>query len=1293
MNFNKTNFTKMKKLNLNRKGALLMTLVLLFSLGIGNVWAGGGSSNYYASLKINQSGPTGAGSVYVANSNSKPSSANAGTAVTSTATTSSGGNVTMYWWVDINPGYNVTLSDKVTGGPYSAASASGNVSCKASTSKNGTQAYTATATFVAVSVNSVSPTSKDLAPTNANADYPFTVTFGTSNLKTIAIDLNKSPETADGKFTITGWSLDGTNVVASGKFNGGGSYGGANRNNSTTLSLMSKASGSTAKTCTVTANFPALAFVDADVMDVYTTQNDATKTGSAEFNFNYGAEDDFPTTPSFTHTSGSGAFTVTGYEVEPDFSKGTCKVTVNYSFNPNGAVGTTKEELKITSVGGLVASTTVTGEAEAEATDDVSVTTAAGVTTNYATWAAGLAAANASAGSTLTLLRNIDLTETYGVTATQAITQTFTLDLKGKTLSASILGSILNPKTSGKTLTIKDSKTGGKIENIAYRNDIVYGINVGAGVTLNIEGGYIYAENTAQYAYGTTGHTDGTANLGSMQTRAIHMAATSTVNISGGKVHAVATRNARAIHQESSAANNTVLNITGGEVLGEAAQYAYGIYAAGKVNISSGSVNALLNDKTVNGNTTYSSEYWNDYTLHRYGYAVMMVAVSSATKTSNYFGTLTITGGTINSTNVNKTLNSSSAVQTEHTYGIYLNVSATGAGAGKTGPDGTKVMKACAIGSMENATININHAGSTAYGVMAVGCYNSFDDKTTPFTIKNSTINVNAFAAAYGVYANAYVNWSSTLTALTGNGGCTYGNIELTNTTINATTTGGAGAYCGWAGCTSGTVANAKATTGSTSTGNGTYYGEYAAAGKITVNNGTYTASAATSSAYGFGSSDRAKCVRNVNGVFSGRDAATDPQGSLSDNTPTSEAYPELYIHGGDISATTGTSTTAIAIKSGGNTVIDGGTFNAYSGAGTAYGLYVTAGKTVANGVTFPASATTKAYGVYVTGGISDWSLFTYYGEVELNNCNASGTARTATDARGVFVEGNTKVYTQASFDAMKSANNSNYKTYGDYAQVGERAFVAKATINGGTYTATAETTTAYGIVVTSTRVSTNKEAIAYSPLTVKNATITAKTNTGTTAYGVQPGGGGLIENCTITATAGTTTASGVRAIDKTTVIKNSTITAKGTDAVYGLEGYVDVSTAHGNCWHGDFDLTEAGSTKVTAESTGSTKAYTIYLNAKAANVASGTFAGDYATAANATISEGEYIAKTNGGTSGYVISLTGTQTKGSASAQPEVLINGGKFNGATAEVGTAGIVGHVQLKGGVYVHNTNLAK
>jgi len=1292
------------KMNRRGSGANLnlfrsATVVLVLLLGVGNAWAGGGgSSNYYASLQINQSGPTGAGSVYVANSNSKPGTANAGTAVKSAATTTKSGNVTMYWWVDINPGYNVSLSGKVTGGPYSAASASGNVSCAASGTANGTQAYTATATFVAVSVdevnNSTSNTSLALDPTNPSTDYPFTVTFATSNLKTIAIDLDKSPETADGNFTITSWALSGTDVVATGKFNGGGSYGGASRNNSTTVSLQSKASGSTAKTCTITANFPAMAFVSASADEVYATQGESDKTGSATFKYNYAAEDDFPTDPTLTPVSGTGAFTVTGYTVTPNFSDGTCEVTVDYTFDTQDGTGDTEVTLTLTAVNGDVRTVTLAGHSEAAATDDAKVIAADGTTLIYqGDWVTALSKANtaANAGCTLQLLRNVHLND-LGLTSTQGITNTFTLDLNGKTLSGAINGSILNPTSAGKTLTIKDSKTGGKIQNISNYNGVLYAINLSAG-TLNVESGYIYVENQSQYAYGTSSYTDGTTNISSMQARAIHMAAASTVNVSGGKIHAVCSRNAFGIREESSKANNTTLNITGGEVIGEAPAYAYGIYASGKVNISGGSVTALLNDRTVDGNTTYTANYWNDYTLHRYGYGIQMFAYSNATAANCYFGTLTITGGTINAINVNKTLNSSSAVQSEHTYGIMMYYSMTGAGAGKTAPDGSKVMKASAIGSIENATINVTHAGSTAYGIMAYGSHNSFDNTTTPLQIKNTTINVEAFASAYGVYANVYVNWSSTLTALTGNGGCTAGEFELTNTTINATTTGGAGAYCAWASATSGTVANAKATTGSTSTGNATYYGEYAVAGKITVNSGTYTANAATSSAYAIGSTDRAKCVRNVNGVFANRDAVADPQGALSDNTPTSEAYPELYIHGGNFSATTGT-TTAIAVKSGGNTLIDGGTFNAFAGGSTAYGLYVTAGKTVANGVTFPASATTVAYGVYVFAAISDWSLFPYAGEVELNNCNATATARTTTDARGVYVYGLSKVYTQASFDAMKTANNSNYKNYGDYAQVGERSIVGKATINGGTYSATAETTTAYGIVVTSTRVSTNKEAIAYNPLVVRNATVTAKTNTGTTAYGVQLGGGGLVENCTITATAGTTTAFGVRAIDKTTVIKNSTISAKGTDAVYGLEGYVSIDATHGYCWHGEYDLTEAGNTKVTAESTGSSKpAYAIYLKATKRNIASGNFAGDYVIASDATINEGTYIAKINGGTSGYALALDAQQIQGSVVGQSEVLINGGKFNGATAEVGTAGVVGHLQLKGGYYVHNTNLSK
>ena len=1301
-----TNLTVRKNLSLPTLRAVL--IVLLFTLGIGNAWAGG-STTYYSRAGVKVAS-TGGGTVYVKSGTSVSSSSNDNsTTGTSVVYSANGSSTTQNAEVSFailavpNDDYRFdkwTLSGWSTNPSTSAASATGKVKCSATSSSSPTTA-TAEASFKQISISSVTPTSKTLNPTDARSTSTGatgTVTFSTTNdnasgqIGTPAF----SDKSGSGTWEASNSWTAGTSTVTY-TFKGNGYYGGSgtssgSRNNSATLTLPT-AKGTSSKSVTFTANFPSLVLSAGSSDKVYPASPTTTADGTATFPVQY-CDGAFDFTASISDASG-GTWIKGDISVAiTDAATGSGTVTVPFTFNAGGATDDFSATLTLTPVantGGTAQSVTITAYAEPEASNDVSVTTTAGVTTEYATWAAGLAAANASAGCTLTLLRNIDLTTTYGLTSTQGITQTFTLDLNGKTLSAAINGSVLNPTKSGKILTIKDSKTGGRIQNITPDyNGATYAVNISAG-TVNLESGIIYAENQKQYSYGTSSVGGTATNATSMEVRTVKLAAGAKFNMTGGKVEAHGTRTVRAIYQESSKANTTEVNISGGEVYAEAPSYVYGIYAWGKVNISGNAqINVKINDGLVNGNATYQSSKFDSYTLHRYGYAVYMLASASKTPSACYFGTLKMTGGTINVENVNKTLNGTS-LNTEHTYGVYMGISSAKMGnANGEATDGTNTQKASSIGSIENATINVTHAGVQVYGFDVLGCYNSFDNSTTPFTIKNSTINVTAWQTVYGVLSDVSIDWSNDLTTYTGSGRCSAGNIELTNTTINATTTGGTGAYCAWASATYGTVADAKATTGARSTGDAIYKGEYAVAATLTINSGTYTANAATSSAYAVGSSDRAKTIRNIRGSISNRDNTTDPVGSLGGNA---EAYPELYIHGGDFSATTGSSTTAVAVKSGGTTVIDGGTFNAYSGAGTAYGLQVNSGKTTASGVTFTANATTVAYGVYLTGTITDYCLFPYAGEVELNNCNATATARTTTDARGVYVNGATKVYTQAQFDAMKTANNSTYKTYGDYAQVGERAVLGKATINGGTYTATAETTTAYGIIALSTRVTTNKEAIESSNLVVKNATVIAKTNTGTTAYGVQPGGGALIENCTITATAGTTTASGVRAIDKTAVIKNSTITAKGTDAVYGLEGYVDISTAHGYCWHGDFDLTEAGSTKVTAESTGSTKAYTIYLNAKAANVASGTFAGDYATAANATISEGEYTAKTNGGTSGYVLSLTGTQTKGSVSAQPEVLITGGKFNGATAEVGTAGIVGHVQLKGGCYVHNTNLAK
>jgi hypothetical protein len=659
-------------------------VAMLLTLGIGNAWAFPSTSNYYASLKITQSGPTGAGAVYVANSNSKPGTANPNTAVKSSATTTSGGNVTMYYWIDVNPGYNVSSTGKVAFGLLSGGSTSGSVSCAASTTADGTQAHTATATFVAVTVDDPSPAAVNLAPTDPSADYPFTVTFPTSNLKTIAIDLNKSPETATvGKFKDIAWSLDGSNVKVTGKFNGGGSYGGASRNNSTTVSLQSKAADSPTRTCAITANFPVLEFVSAEATEVFATQGESGKTGSATFTYNYGAEDDFPTTPTLTHTSGSGSFSVTGYTVTPNFSTGVTTVTVNYEFNTNNGVGETVEQLKLTAANGLEKTVTIIGHSEAAATDDAKVIAADGTTVIYqGDWATAWTKANtaANAGCTLQVLRNV----TGGsLNANQKVTNTFTLDLNGKILSANYNGSIIYLNTAGKTLTIKDSKTGGRIENVnnAY---------AGMAIIVNAEKGNLIFESGTLYC----------ENKGASGRRAvgIYNQAGTTVTMNDGKIEVHGYNNSQGVLQTSNKNNNTSFTMNGGEIEVDGYQDIYGVSAPGKVNI---------NDGTINVTATYSNCR-----------GITLSAVSNATPANCYWGTLTMKCGTINSTCT------ANADGTRYAYGVYFDCANTAMGTA-TATDGSHANKAASTGTIENATINVSTLGRYAYGVIANGSYQS----------------------------------------------------------------------------------------------------------------------------------------------------------------------------------------------------------------------------------------------------------------------------------------------------------------------------------------------------------------------------------------------------------------------------------------------------------------------------------------------------------------------------------------------------------------------------------------
>jgi len=887
--------------------------------------------------------------------------------------------------------------------------------------------------------------------------------------------------------------------------------------------------------------------------------------------------------------------------------------------------------------------------------------------------------ASGKKNATITILKDISGINNE-MTFTAANT-TCTLDLNGHTVSGAVPFTddnnrgLLKINASGTTFTITDNSANkeGRIENICNQNKVTYTVHLMAG-TLNVEHGTIHAENPAQYASkaATVDNVAVTA-LTACGARAVQVAAAQKLYISGGRLEAYATRNAYGIAASGNNANTTQVTITDGEIYAEAPCGAYGISCSGKLNISGGLVEAKLNDHLVNASFV-ATDASNNIKAHTTCYGIYMTGTANKAATSCCFGTLTMTGGTVKATS------DVAANYTSNVYGINLYADFAGTGAANTkATDGTLSQKYAAKATIENAKIEVNTKANNGYGIVGYGRYNSADKSTSVIKVKNTEVDVYARASAYGILSSARISSG------TGNGGCTNGDFELTNCDVYAETTTAEGAYAIWSSATQGAVYEYTYKDGVATATNSIYAGEYAIGANMTVHSGRYEAKSKTSSAYASGTS-----TKQIN-TYS-RHSGTALYQQLGGQV---EAYSTLNIEDGTFIATAGTET-ARAVSNGGNTTITGGTFQATATTRYAYCIYAISGTlNVSNATITATSNSNTANGIHLEGTIAANTMFAYAPTATLTNLNVTATTGTGATARALYVTGATRTQTEAQKEALTSSNRNNY--YNIY-QVGEKAIAPTVTVHGGTYTATAGTSSAYGAHSPGTSISTNKVATASPVMNLYDATFIARTGTSTSAYGVSAGGPTLIDGCTITATAGNatkyqSTASGVRAVDKTTTIKNSTITATATDAAYGLEGYVDINATHGYCFHGEFDLSEAGNTEVTAEAkTSGKKAYTIYLKSVKKNIASGNFAGDYATAASATINGGTYNAKFTTSGSAYVISLDGKQTQGSVVAQPEVEVLDGFFNGATAEVGTAGVVGHMQLKGGYFVHPTNLA-
>ena len=246
---------------------------------------------------------------------------------------------------------------------------------------------------------------------------------------------------------------------------------------------------------------------------------------------------------------------------------------VNYNVTPTKPSNPTKEGYSFSAWNpGIVKATEDVTYTATYLLNIASVTTSAGVTTNYTAWSSALSAANGAANSTLTLLTDV------GGLGAQSITQTFTLDLNGHTLSGTA-NKLINVNKSGMTLTIRDSQGGGKIATKYATTGQLVAVYVTAG-TLNIEGGLIRAENT---------HTSTTT---SYYACGVLVSSGHACNMSGGTVEGITNIDlAYGLYN-----NGGTVNITGGTINAKAQTKAYGVHVKGNTTVE--------NDAVVNASTT-----------------------------------------------------------------------------------------------------------------------------------------------------------------------------------------------------------------------------------------------------------------------------------------------------------------------------------------------------------------------------------------------------------------------------------------------------------------------------------------------------------------------------------------------------------------------------------------------------------------------------------------------------------------------------------------------------------------
>lgn len=1073
-NLNKTNMT-MRSINLNRvSGRILAVLVLLFSLSIGNAWAGGGT--HYVSATTADPAQ---GLVYMSTSNETNVADSkfknsypgglivgnndlTGTALTNAKACYKEGNGSgctpsnEYYWARPSRGYvfNTTASKSwgTRGTNYNAHPSSATGGCNTSDELNqgpwdgeadviqssaGGSAATwvrPTASFVSATKYTVTYAVPEGGSYTVHYEYRESYNTGTTESDGTAIwkfrtgteDYSLTPSTAEA-IEVTSYAADEiTLTVPNEATNFIGWYEG-----STQKSTSKSYSYTAHDNVTVCPVFKELAWGDV-TGDVSVN---VTATGT------YGSKTVYVNCTKMIGTWANADFTVTPMNTSNDFGsvvinsvtadKTNSRVVITYTYTASNWGGV-EAAITVTPPAGMGeskqfsiacnAEEVVDYEARIEVNDEI-------VEDGTGTLAAMMAMANG-----MTNKPTVKLMQNKTVTAPLSFTKSMTFDTNGKVLTANCASAFSIDAADVDVKIIDGSFTQvGEIHTAYASASAVSVVTFTQAAKLTMNGGTLSAENTGTgAAYG------------------VDVQQGSVFYMTGGDMTVTAsTGNAQGVHV-ATASDYATLN--GGSILVSAPTNAYGLWSEGQSNITDATVSVATTTGAnaygvyVNGgvSTITTTDFTvNAYTTDAYGAYV------------NNTGRLNFNGGKLAATADKDKAYGAYVASSGATAMLQMNAVVT---ASVTTGNGTVNVEVCGVhnlgtASLNNISVTATNNSGTATASTNYAAAVSTDTGAVSTTIEDGTYTANAETG----YAYAIRHRKGTLTVdggtfkgiLKTSGVGAFGahvsdNATIANATLYGETKGsGSKAHgivgnagtvtltnCDLTGKSNTNIAYAiysrtnltatGCTLTATTSGTDQAYGINAQAGTNVINNCNATVTAQTIYAYGAYHNDGALTING--GTYT-----VDAKQGAAGGAQNSELY-GLYNVASKITNVTDATFTVIASN------------GAYSQ--NVYGAYIN-GTLISTGATYTAQAKINVYGVWGNTAST----------LTLSNNTISSTAANGATSYGVYAKKNFTI--DGDIVSAQATTTGVYAMFFDATSVGE--------VRGGKFKATGNGTTTYG--------------------------------------------------------------------------------------------------------------------------------------------------------------------------------------------------------------------------------------